>query len=271
MLTYNMLLLFLYLFRSLFSKRYILAGNHDYCGNITKQFEYAQRDSTLWVYPDSNYNIIREFKAKKHGRKVMVEILMIDTQWIAGYFDCNRKDQEYPDNIKPDLQSKALSYIEEKLKNSSADYLLVAGHYPIFSACSNGNTKVLIDKLDPLLKKYDVSAYLSGHEHCQFHYSYENMEYITTGNGKSCCYVSEEKKNLPLGGKLQYLLADDSNHPGTFFGVKGGFASFDVGEDDMMIRMHIETGETFHETKLPPRKKKEDFLGAEMIERRLRA
>ena len=108
-------------------------------------------------------------------------------------------------------------------------------------------------------------------EHCQCHYSYENMEYITTGNGKSYCYVSEEKKNLPLGGKLQYLLADDSNHPGTFFDVKGGFASFDVGEDHMIIRMHIETGETFHETKLLPRKKKEDFLGAEMIERRLRA
>jgi len=37
--------------------------------------------------------------------------------------------------------------------------------------------------------------------------------------------------------------------------VKGGFASFDVGDEDMIARMHIETGETIYETKLLPRTK----------------
>jgi hypothetical protein len=180
---------------------------------------------------------------------------MIDTQHIAGYFNCNRNDQDYPEDIQPHLQEKALSFIESKLENSSADYLLVAGHYPVFSACSNGNTQVLIEKLDPLMKKYGVTAYLSGHEHCQFHYNFENFDYLLTGNGNGCCYGSEEKKNLPEGGKLQYLLADDKDYSGSS-GVNGGFASFDIGEEDMIVRMHIESGETLYETKLLPRKKK---------------
>lgn len=204
------------------------------------------------MYPDYNYDIIREFKTKD-GNKVKVEILMIDTQWIAGFFEC-KTDQQYPEGIQPHLQAKALSFVEGKLKKSSAEYLLVAGHYPVFSACSNGNTKVLIEKLDPLLKKYGVTAYISGHDHCQFHYNYENMEYLLSGIGKDCCYGSEEKKNLPESGKLRYLLADDSDYSGSS-GVKGGFLSFDVGEEDMVVRMHIETGETFYETTLLPRKK----------------
>lgn len=234
--------------------RYIMAGNHDYCGDVTKQLEYAKQESTLWEYPDYSYNIVKEFKAKDGSEVKKVEILMIDTEHIAGYFDCNRDDQDYPEGIKPNLQTKALSFIEDTLNNSSVDYLLVAGHYPVFSACSNGNTDELIQKLDPLLRKYGVTAYISGHEHCQFHYNYENMDYLLTGIGKDCCYGSEEKKNLPDGGELNYLLADDSDYSGSS-GVKGGFASFDVGDEDMIARMHIETGETIYETKLLPRTK----------------
>ena len=235
------------------SKRYVLAGNHDYCGDVTKQLEYAQSDSTLWVFPDYNYVITKTVNGGQSS--VTLEIIMIDTQHIAGYFDCNRNDQDYPEDIQPHLQEKALSFIESKLANSSADYLLVAGHYPVFSACSNGNTQVLIEKLDPLMKRYGVTAYLSGHEHCQFHYNFENFDYLLTGNGNGCCYGSEEKKNLPEGGKLQYLLADDKDYSGSS-GVNGGFASFDIGEEDMIVRMHIESGETLYETKLLPRKKK---------------
>lgn len=137
--------------------RYIIAGNHDYCGDVTKQLEYAKQESTLWEYPDYSYNIVKEFKAKDGSEVKKVEILMTDTQHIAGYFDCNRNDQDYPEGIKPNLQTKALSFIEDTLNNSSVDYLLVAGHYPVFSACSNGNTDELIQKLDPLLRKYGVT------------------------------------------------------------------------------------------------------------------
>lgn len=48
----------------------------------------------------------------------------------------------------------------------SADYLIVTGHYPVYSAGSAGpSIPCLYNKLDPLLKKYKVQAYISGHDH----------------------------------------------------------------------------------------------------------
>jgi tartrate-resistant acid phosphatase type 5 len=80
----------------------------------------------------------------------------------------------------PDYEQEAERqwfWIEEQLRDSvyallfythnllfRADYLFVVGHYSIFSIASSGNTQCLLDKLDPLLRKYQVSAYLSGHE-----------------------------------------------------------------------------------------------------------
>lgn len=46
-----------------------------------------------------------------------------------------------------------------------ANYLFVAGHYPIYSVSEHGSFKCLESKLDPLLRKYNVNAYLSGHDH----------------------------------------------------------------------------------------------------------
>lgn len=45
-----------------------------------------------------------------------------------------------------------------------ADYLFVVGHYSIFSIASSGNVKCLLDRLDPLLRRYQVSAYFSSHD-----------------------------------------------------------------------------------------------------------
>lgn len=46
-----------------------------------------------------------------------------------------------------------------------ADYLIVAGHHPVLSAGIHGSTSYLISNLKPLLEEYDVTAYLSGHDH----------------------------------------------------------------------------------------------------------
>uniref|UniRef100_A0A915HWB4 Calcineurin-like phosphoesterase domain-containing protein n=1 Tax=Romanomermis culicivorax TaxID=13658 RepID=A0A915HWB4_ROMCU len=46
-----------------------------------------------------------------------------------------------------------------------AEYLFIAGHYPVYSTADHGPTQCLIDKLNPLMQKYNVTAYLSGHDH----------------------------------------------------------------------------------------------------------
>ena len=58
------------------------------------------------------------------------------------------------------------TWIEEELKASDGyDYLLVGGHFPIWSIAEHGPTQTLVDRLKPLLEKYRVSAYINGHDH----------------------------------------------------------------------------------------------------------
>ncbi len=49
--------------------------------------------------------------------------------------------------------------------NCRAPYLLVSGHYPVYSVAEHGPTQCLIDRLRPLLHQYKATAYICGHDH----------------------------------------------------------------------------------------------------------
>jgi tartrate-resistant acid phosphatase type 5 len=61
-------------------------------------------------------------------------------------------------------------------------YFNFLGHFPVYSVAEHGSTECLIQKVKPLLHKYKVSAYLSGHDHDLQHISHTDMgstvEYI---------------------------------------------------------------------------------------------
>ena len=50
-------------------------------------------------------------------------------------------------------------------RESNPTWLLVAGHYPIYSAGEHGDTTELQTYLVPLFRKYNVDAYFCGHDH----------------------------------------------------------------------------------------------------------
>lgn len=245
---------------------YIIAGNHDYCGDITKQLNapFSENPNTRWNFPDYNHRIVREFSLGDDGPPVKLEIIMIDTIQLAGN-ECFPPEGAFTaeyfapptgpaaDEASLEQAAVTIDWIKAALEESDADYLLVAGHYPIYSACSHGGTPELLNTLDPLLREHGVTAYLSGHEHCQFHFSLEGMEYILSGAGHDCCYGSMMKEFLPRGGELKFLLADDTDFSGSS-GVRGGFVSFDVGRDNMIVSIHRENGDALHESVLLPRK-----------------
>ena len=65
----------------------------------------------------------------------------------------------------PEMADRQLEWIVHEIRSSTADYILVGGHYPVYSAGMHGNTQILIDNLTPIFKKYDVTAFLAGHDH----------------------------------------------------------------------------------------------------------
>lgn len=59
-------------------------------------------------------------------------------------------------------------WLETALKDSKTPWKIVYGHHPLYSTGSHGqdnDLKVLRGKLEPILLKYKVDAYLAGHDH----------------------------------------------------------------------------------------------------------
>jgi len=93
---------------------------------------------------------------------------MIDTVILCGNsgYDVDIDDKAHSKPTFQSLKEKlfALAYLkslEEKIKEigeSDVPYFLVAGHFPVWSISEHGPTQCLLDKLRPLLHKYNVSA-----------------------------------------------------------------------------------------------------------------
>ncbi|KAF4740338.1 chitinase [Perkinsus olseni] len=155
---------------------YVIAGNHDHIGNVTAQIAYSKM-SSRWVFPALFHHKL----FRMGGSSVLV--VMIDTIVLDGVakenpsFNCRDQEgicmSEYDedDGELSDTQQSALQWIDSALSqhNTTADFILVVGHYPIWSLAEHGPTYRLSRLLMPLLTKYRVTAYLSGHDHVHQH------------------------------------------------------------------------------------------------------
>lgn len=81
--------------------------------------------------------------------------------WWEGLIHCNFGIG----SATPKKAAEQWAWIENTLAKSTATYLLVAGHFPVWSIAEHGPTDCLVEKLKPLLEDHDVTAYLSGHDH----------------------------------------------------------------------------------------------------------
>ena len=55
--------------------------------------------------------------------------------------------------------------------------------HTVWSVGHHGPTDILVEKLNPLLLKYQVAAYFSGHDHDMQHINDSNVQYILSGAG----------------------------------------------------------------------------------------
>ena len=80
-----------------------------------------------------------------------------------------------------ELITNQVFHIEQQLKlsgrgsnesvNTGSDpsFLIVAGHYPVFSTGSKSDSYELRQYLQPLMEKYGVDVYICGHDHVSEH------------------------------------------------------------------------------------------------------
>ena len=152
---------------------YAMEGNHDHhLGRGQGQIDYYmnKRDSR-WVMPAFYYS--QEWHLE--GSNTRVQMVFIDTVFLSG-----------DDNVTyPEQRAAQYAWINETLANSTAEWLFVIGHYPVYSSGEHGNTADLVANLLPMLKAYDVDVYLCGHDHTLQHLqdSANATQYFVSGNG----------------------------------------------------------------------------------------
>jgi tartrate-resistant acid phosphatase type 5 len=149
---------------------YIALGNHDHRGNVDAQVEYTKR-SSRWRMPATYYKHTETLADRSHA-----DFFFIDSQVIR---DGHRR---FWVRSAGDAQ---LMWLERELAASTARWKIAVGHHPVFSGGKHGNTEPLVVLLKPLLERYGVQVYLSGHDHDLQHLAVGKVHYLISGAGSA--------------------------------------------------------------------------------------
>ena len=143
---------------------YPVLGNHDWHGNAEAQIERTSvTGEDMWEM--SNYYYSKEFTVPGGGK---LGIIFLDTAFIDS---SNGDTDSIADGKYTTQQLEQYKWLESTLERfqTSQHWIIVVGHYPIYSIGSNGDRKYMIANLEPILLKYKVHLYCNGHDHLHQH------------------------------------------------------------------------------------------------------
>jgi len=207
---------------------YALLGNHDHHWNPQAQIDFYKKGkdpNKRWIMEDYFYS-----KTMTMGNGTTIQILFLDTVSLAFnvhmkaltelVYDWNMLDQAVLDRHKEEKEihlqrgEDQAAWIESTLAASTADWLIVAGHYPVYSGGEHGNTDDLITNLEPLLSQYNVDLYLNGHDHVLQFLKKDNVNYFGSGaGGKKGTFTSTPETVFGANdpGFMVHTLSPDGN------------------------------------------------------------
>lgn len=202
----------------------VLAGNHDHYGNVTAQIAYSAH-SDRWHFPSLYYSWVES------GADFTAEFIQLDTVTLAGQSAVAETGEELlgtdPRMQPADPLAAATQYawLNATLAASTADFIFVSGHFPVWSVCEHGPTGSLVATLKPILEAHRVSAFFSGHDHCEEHIDDGGgVQYHVVGAANQNGGSHKNKDALPAS-QVKFL---DIGTPVGVHYVQGGFASVNI-------------------------------------------
>lgn len=140
---------------------YPILGNHDYHVSVQAQIDRTyMHGEDLWTLPSNYY--VYSYLLNDGGK---MTIVYIDTQLLEPYHDDTQIIFDDPN--WEEKRAEHLEWIDYTLEEEAktATWLIVAGHYPIYSVGVNCDSVTLLKSLQPLLEKHKVHMYIAGHDH----------------------------------------------------------------------------------------------------------
>lgn len=196
-------------------------GNHEYRGNTQAVLDYTNV-SRRWSMPARYYT--KSFEDKG----VTLRIVWVDT---APMIDKYRNESDkYPDAVKQDYK-KQLAWIDSVLTAAREDWVIVAGHHPIYAETPKDESERqdLQNRLDPILRKHKVDMYIDGHIH--------NFQHVRTP-GSETDYITNTSASLsrkvkPIEGTV-------------FCSPEPGFSIVSASKKALELRMIDKKGNVLH-------------------------
>ena len=198
-----------------------LLGNHEYRGNTQAVIDYS-KISRRWTMPDRYYT--KTFNEEG----TTTRIVWIDTAPLIDKY--RTESNTYPDACKQDL-NKQLTWLETTLANAKEDWIIVAGHHPIYAYTPKDESERtdMQKRVDTILRKYKVDMYICGHIH--------NFQHIRI-QGSKIDYVVNSSASLAR--KVQPIEGTQ------FCSPEPGFSIFSIDKKELNLRMIDKKGNVLY-------------------------
>ncbi|XP_072776101.1 tartrate-resistant acid phosphatase type 5 [Taeniopygia guttata] len=217
---------------------YVMAGNHDHAGNVTAQLRYSHH-SPRWHFPHPYYSLRLQLPASNASARLLV----LDSVLLCGPGDDFGGGPAGPRDAAAALAQ--LGWLRAQLAAAEGDrFVLVAGHYPLWSVGKHGPTGCLLRLLRPLLRRHRVSAYLCGHDHNLQYLEEGGVGYVLSGAGNFMEDSRPHAGSVPPGA-LRFFFGSPAS--------PGGFAHVRLEPSAATVTFLEATGRVLHRVTLPPR------------------
>uniref|UniRef100_A0A8B9VMP6 Calcineurin-like phosphoesterase domain-containing protein n=1 Tax=Anas zonorhyncha TaxID=75864 RepID=A0A8B9VMP6_9AVES len=179
------------------------------------------------------------------GSNATARLLLLDTVLLCGGTEDFGAGSPPAGPADAGAAAAQLAWLRARLAAAARDrFVLVAGHYPVWSVAEHGPTACLLRLLRPLLRRHRVTAYLCGHDHNLQYLEEDGVGYVVSGAGNFMEPTQRHGGAVPPGSLRFFYGAPES---------PGGFAHVRLEPHAATVTFLEATGRVLYRVALPPR------------------